>query len=158
MALVCVLFWLHLVELEHIFLPFLFFFLSWDNRSLTINLESSFTIHFFLYGPTTASFYNFDICSFTRRNSTIPLWDSLLISHDCCLISGQDGAFYTALPQIAGRHCLNTTVHWRIFFSLYNFFVAVFHIRLGLCDASEGFFTVLLRFSISSILNRRDGI
>ena len=82
------------------------FFLSWDNRSLTINLESSFTIHFFLYGPTTASFYNFDICSFTRRNSTIPLWDSLLISHDCCLISGQDGAFYTALPQIAGRHCL----------------------------------------------------
>lgn len=41
-----------------------------------------------------------------RRNTTLPLWNSLFISNDCGLLPGQNGAFHPTLSQTSGSYIM----------------------------------------------------
>ena len=66
-----------------------------------------------VYMPVPISQFILFNCAFiflARRNSSLPLWDPLFISHDCGFIPCQNGALHTDIPKATGK-----TLKFRIF-------------------------------------------
>ena len=43
---------------------------------------------------------------FCRRNSTVPLWDTLFLSYDCGIFPSEDGTIYTTFSETSGLQLL----------------------------------------------------
>lgn len=54
--------------------------------------------------------FNYALIFLARRNSSLPLWDTLFICNDCGFVPSKDGALHTDIPKATGK-----TLKFRIF-------------------------------------------